>query len=234
MAKLLFSLEGTFLGEFPLDKEKITIGRRPSNDILIDNLAVSGEHAIIKTIGKDAFLEDLGSTNGTLVNRKKIHQHILQHDDVISLSKYQLRYVSDNASDSAVTGTSSASAKQAAVRPAAPPVQQADNTPPVSPASKAQPAKSKEPQIIGRIRVLSGSNIGKELMLDKALTTLGKPGLQVAVISRRHQGYVITHVEGQKHPPVKGKPIGVQAHALNDHDMIELAGVKMEFSLAQG
>ena len=71
-------------------------------------------------------------------------------------------------------------------------------------------------------------------MLDKALTTLGKPGLQVAVISRRHQGYVITHVEGQKHPTVNGKPIGFQAHALNDHYMIELAGVKMEFSLAQG
>src|SRR5690606_38522324 len=117
---------------------------------------------------------------GTLVNRKKIHQHILQHDDVISLGKYQLRYVSDNASGSAVTGTSSASAKQAAVRPTAA-VPQADNTPPASPAPKAQPAKSKEPQTIGRIRVLSGSNMGKELMLDKALTTLGKPGLQVAV-----------------------------------------------------
>src|SRR5690606_25012152 len=114
MAKLLFSLEGTFLGEFPLDKEKMTIGRRPSNDIHIDNLAISGEHAIIKTIGKDAFLEDLGSTNGTLVNRKKINQHILQHGDVISLGKYRLEYVSEMA------GATATSRKPAVAGPAAP------------------------------------------------------------------------------------------------------------------
>lgn len=236
MAKLLFSLEGTLLGEFPLDKEKITIGRRPSNDIHIDNLAVSGEHAVIKTIGKDAFLEDLGSTNGTLVNRKKIHQHILQHDDVISLGKYQLRYVNENISAAAPTGAKPASSKQAVAAPAAP-MRQANNSAdniPAAPAPKAQPAKSKEPQATGIVRILSGPNMGKELILNKALTTLGKPGLQVAVVTRRHQGYVITHVEGQKHPTVNGKPIGVQAHALNDHDVIELAGVRMEFSLAQG
>lgn len=236
MAKLLFSLEGTLLGEFPLDKEKITIGRRPSNDIHIDNLAVSGEHAVIKTIGKDAFLEDLGSTNGTLVNRKKIHQHILQQDDVISLGKYQLRYVNENTSAAAPTVTKPTSSKPAAAGPAAP-MQQESNSPgnvPAAPAPKAQPAKPKEPQATGRVRILSGPNMGKELILNKALTTLGKPGLQVAVVTRRHQGYVITHVEGQKHPTVNGKPIGVHAHALNDHDVIELAGVRMEFSLAQG
>ena len=232
MAKLLFSLEGTFLGEFPLDKETITIGRRPSNDIHIDNLAVSGQHAVIKTIGKDAFLEDLGSTNGTLVNRKKIQQHILQQDDVISLGKYQLRYVSENVSGAAKAGITAAS--QQAVTNQAVSAKPANDPSDNIPAAKARPVKPAEPQITGRIRVLSGLNIGKEIVLNKALTTLGKPGLQVAVVTKRHQGYVITHVEGQKHPTVNGKPIGVQAHALNDHDVIELAGVKMEFSLAQG
>lgn len=232
MAKLLFSLNGAFLGEFPLDKERITIGRRPSNDIHIDNLAISGEHAAIKTIGRDAFLEDLGSTNGTLVNRKKIHQHILQNGDVIELGKYQLKYVNEN-----VTATSSANTAPASVeKPVAgpPPPQKTANTA-APPVSKPKPAaKSVAPQSAGRIRVLTGTNMGNEIVLDKAMTTLGKPGLQVAVITRRHQGYFITHVEGQSHPTVNGKAIGVQAHALNNHDLIELAGVKMEFSLAQG
>ncbi len=91
MAKLIFSLDGAFLGEFPLDKDKITVGRRATNDIHIDNLAVSGEHATIVTIGNDSFLEDLGSTNGTLVNGKTIKKHVLQHADVIEFGKYQLK-----------------------------------------------------------------------------------------------------------------------------------------------
>lgn len=233
MAKLLFSLNGAFLGEFPLDKERITIGRRPSNDIHIDNLAISGEHAAIKTIGRDAFLEDLGSTNGTMVNRKKIHQHILQNGDVIELGKYQLKYVSEN-----VTATSTAHAAPAPVEkpvagPPAPPLEAADTPAPSAP--KPKPAvKPSAPQSAGRIRILTGTNMGNEIVLDKAMTTLGKPGLQVAVITRRHQGYFVTHVEGQSHPTVNGKAIGVQAHALNNHDLIELAGVKMEFSLDQG
>ncbi len=81
---------------------------------------------------------------------------------------------------------------------------------------------------IGRIQVLNGPAAGKELELRKALVTLGKPGVQVAVITRRPQGYFITHVEGAP-PVVNGEPIGSHAHPLRDHDVVELAGVKMEF-----
>ena len=81
------------------------------------------------------------------------------------------------------------------------------------------------------LQLLSGANAGKELELTKPLTTLGKPGVQVAVITRRPQGFFITHVEGANKPIVNGKPIELQAHALNDHDIIELAGVKVEFFL---
>ena len=77
--------------------------------------------------------------------------------------------------------------------------------------------------------VSGGPGVGKELELTKNLTTLGKPGVQVAVITRRPQGYFITHVEGTVFPVVNGKTLDSQAHALNDHDVIELAGVKMEF-----
>lgn len=263
MAKLIFSLDGAFLGEYPLDKERITIGRRPANDIHIDNLAVSGEHASVLTIGSDSFLEDLDSSNGTIVNGKVIKKHVLQHSDVIEIGKYQLKYVSESAAPVAVPQEDFE--KTMIIRPSAmkamePPVNTTANMqstqvqnngasatqqntgvklaatttiiPPVTPvpASGATSADA----TIGRLQVLNGSSMGKELVLNKALTTLGKPGVQVAVITKRPQGYFITHVEGQNHPKINEKSVGAQAHPLSEHDVIEIAGVKMEFFLARG
>jgi hypothetical protein len=94
-------------------------------------------------------------------------------------------------------------------------------------ATATAPAKPAQP--MGAIQLLSGANAGKELELNKPLTTLGKPGVQVAVLTRRPQGYFITHVEGSSRPAVNGQQIGAAPHALKDHDVIELAGVKMEF-----
>jgi hypothetical protein len=82
---------------------------------------------------------------------------------------------------------------------------------------------------LASIQILSGANAGKEMDLTKPLTTLGKPGVQVAVITKRPQGYFITHVEGASFPVLNGKTLDAQAHPLNDHDIVELAGVKMEF-----
>jgi hypothetical protein len=79
------------------------------------------------------------------------------------------------------------------------------------------------------IQVLSGAAAGRTLDLTKNLTTIGKPGLQVAVITKRPNGYFITHVEGATYPTLNGASLGAQARALNDHDLIEIAGVKMEF-----
>ena len=83
-AKLVLSLNASVLGEYGLEKERITIGRKPDNDIQVDNLAVSGQHAAIITILNDSFLEDLDSTNGTFVNGKLIKKHALKNGDVIS------------------------------------------------------------------------------------------------------------------------------------------------------
>ncbi|MCX8018081.1 MAG: hypothetical protein N2690_09325, partial [Rhodocyclaceae bacterium] len=99
-------------------------------------------------------------------------------------------------------------------------------------AQAAPPPQASQPALpLGAIQVLNGSNAGKTLDLIKSLTTLGKPGVQVAVIARRPHGYFLTHVEGAQHPAVNGQSIGTQAHELKDHDVIELAGVKMEFFL---
>lgn len=246
MAKLILSLEGQAIREVELNKERVTIGRKPHNDIQIENLAVSGEHATITTILNDSFLEDLDSTNGTLVNGASVKKHVLQNGDVIEIGKFKLEYLNPQATQAApdfertmimrspLAGAPKAPAPVAQdfsrtsiekeplviekplTRPApAQPVEQ-----PAAAAPTARPAV---------IQVLSGANVGKELELTKSLTSLGKPGVQVAVIAKRPHGYFITHVQGASFPLVNGLTLDSQPHPLNDHDIIELAGIKMEF-----
>lgn len=249
MAKLHFLLDGNSLGEFALDKERMTIGRRPSNQIHIDNLAVSGVHAVIVTIGNDSFLEDLNSTNGTLVNGKAIKKYVLQHEDMIEFGKYQLKYINENHVASSGDGFEKTmmilpqQAPKAAIMPVVENKQQAELSAnaAVEANEQASDDASEAPEEtnatlvtenIGRLKVLNGASEGRELLLNKTMTTLGKPGSQVAVINKRPNGYFITHVGGNNHPVVNGEVIGAQAHALNNQDVIELAGTKMEFHLA--
>jgi len=255
MAKLILSMDGLVLKEINLTKERTTIGRKPHNDIQIDNLAVSGEHAVIVTILQDSFLEDLGSTNGTVVNGQAVKKHFLQNNDIIELGKYKLKYVNETpagvakAADFEKTMVLRPGAIKPMPAPAAPayaaPAAAAAPAPAAAkpfgdtvagqgPATTMPPVSAKPagaPQKSAALQLLSGASAGKELDLTKPLTTLGKPGVQVAVITRRPQGFFITHVEGVSFPVVNGKPLDAQAHALNDHDVIELAGVKMEFFL---
>jgi len=235
-AKLVLSLNASVLGEYTLDKEHITIGRKPDNDIQIDNLAVSGQHAAITTILNDSFLEDLDSTNGTFVNGKLIKKHALKNGDVASIGKHELKYINEDASTNddfeksmviypVMASHAPAQAKADVAPPATTSTSAGGASPSVGGAAVTPPAKE---MALGKIQVLSGPGAGKELELKKALITLGRPGVQVAVITRRPQGYFITHVEGS-HPVVNGDSIDSQAHPLKDHDVVELAGVKMEF-----
>ena len=239
MAKLILSMDGLVLKEISLSKERTTIGRKAHNDIQIDNLAVSGEHGVIVTILNDSFLEDLGSTNGTLVNGQPIKKHFLQPNDVIELGKYKLKYINEAPKVAAaadfektmVLRPGSMPKPAPAAAPAAKPDGDMTQKNPGTAAPAAPPAAAAPavPARQGAIQLLSGANVGKELILTKALTTLGKPGVQVAVITRRPQGFFITHVEGGSFPVVNGKALDAQAHPLNDHDVIEIAGTKMEF-----
>ncbi len=266
MAKLILSMDGLVLKEVELTKERTTIGRRPHNDIVIDNLAVSGEHAVLITILNDSFVEDLGSTNGTTVNGQPIKKHFLQNNDTVELGKYKLKFVVEakGAPDQQKFGVRGEDARRGvsasrntSSTSAAPTVMggtgtaNAVTTDPrtshasrsqvgsgfASPASMPMPGTSTAPSASGAaasaatatIQILNGPNAGKELALSKALTTLGRPGVQVAVITRRPQGYYITHVEGSTYPVVNGKALGLDATALTNHDIIELSGTKMEF-----
>jgi pSer/pThr/pTyr-binding forkhead associated (FHA) protein len=258
MAKLILSMDGLVLKEIPLTKERTTVGRKPHNDIQIDNLAVSGEHAVIVTILNDSFLEDLGSTNGTLVNGNTVKKHFLQNNDVVELGKYKLKYIAEpgaaqpaEKADFEKTMVLRPSAMRAAAEQAK--AMAAGGAQPMAaeaarvaalqavgtaaqatgiaekPGAAPPPPPPRPSQPLGAIQLISGANAGKELELTKPLTTLGKPGVQVAVLTRRPQGYFITHVEGANQPTVNGKSIGTAPCALRDHDLIELAGVKMEF-----
>ncbi len=237
-AKLILSLNASVLGEYSLEKERMTIGRRPDNDVQIDNLAVSGQHSAIITILNDSFLEDLDSTNGTYVNGKLIKKHALKNSDVISIGKHELKYVNEEASSEddfektmiirpGMVGHAAAAEKAAEANVPGPTTGGAAAEAPAPTA--AQTGTADLP--LGKIRVLNGPATGKELELKKALITLGRPGIQVAVITRRPQGYFITHVEGA-HPIVNGDAIGGQAHPLQARDVVELAGIKMEFSVS--
>lgn len=285
-------MDGLVLKEVVLTKERTTIGRKPHNDLVIDNLAVSGEHAVIVTILADSFLEDLGSTNGTFVNGQPIKKHFLQGGDVIELGKYKLKYVSDApsamaaanefdktlvlrsparkpapASDGAIPfdgnetdtdvmatsdgavmsssfagapsatspglGTAEAATKDlgqtASMLSLSPPAGGVEGSPPQL-APRMLPKSVAADQVPkARMTIISGPNNGRELVLTKALTTLGRPGLQVAVITRRPQGYFVTHVEGAQFPVVNQRTLGSEAHPLMNGDVLELSGTRMQF-----
>ena len=229
MAKLILSMDGLVLKEIALTKERMNIGRKASNDIQIDNLAISGEHAAVVTILNDSFLEDLNSTNGTLVNGQPAKKHFLKNGDVIELGKYKLKYVVEQAPqldsadfDQTLRQSATAAAASAAVK-------SAFVATPASPSSSADHPPTYAALVCGALQILNGANAGRQLELTKTLTTLGKPGVQVAVIARRPHGYFITHVEGAQRPVVNGQTIDDQARQLVDQDVIEIAGIKMAF-----
>jgi pSer/pThr/pTyr-binding forkhead associated (FHA) protein len=263
MARLILSLDGQTLAEYNMTKERYTVGRLPDNDIRIDNAAVSGHHSLIINILNDSFLEDLNSTNGTYVNGKLIKKHALQHGDVITVGHHQLRYVDDQAQQAPedefektmVIQPSGQMEKQVAkaarvaevaadreAAAAAPRAAAAPKTDPAKPRKAFAPSSTQEVEEsaapvlpLAKLQVLSGTFAGRELELTKALTTLGRPGVQVAAITRRAEGYYVVHVEsGPKEgfPLVNGMAIGAQARKLQDNDVIQLAGVKMGFFLA--
>jgi hypothetical protein len=182
MPKMIISLDGVVLKEVQLTKDRTSLGRRPYNDIVIDSMAVSGEHAVLQMSGGEGYIEDLNSTNGTYVNGKTVKKQLLKNDDIVEIGKYKIQYVNE--------------AHQAGA---------------------------------GAIKVISGAAAGREMVLLKPVTTIGKPGIAVAAISKKSQGFVIVHVGGASQPMLNGAVVGIAPVALKNGDMIELAGTQMQF-----
>ena len=215
MPKLIVSIDGVVIKEVTLAKDRTTLGRRPYNDIVVDNLAISGEHAVLHMIGSDVYLEDLNSTNGTYVNGRPIKKQALEQNDVIEVGKYKVRYV-------AGPGGADAPAATRAVVPPAP-----SGPIPLSSAPTVQAPLGGGSPGVAVIRVLSGSGAGRELSLQKVVTTIGKPGVAVAAVTRRLHGYVVAPIDGGT--ALNGEPLGSEAVALQDGDVLELGGTRMQF-----
>lgn len=215
MGKLVVSLDGVVIKEVQITKDKTTLGRRPYNDIVIDNLAVSGEHAVLQMVGADVFIEDLNSTNGTYINGKAIKKQLLSNNDIVEVGKYKIKFLLEDSMDYEKTMI----LKPGAAVPSGFGLPSSFGTL-GTPASAATPAT---------IKVLTGAAAGREVSLTKVVTTVGKPGVQVASITKRPSGYVFAHVEGGARPSVNGIPLTGESIALRSGDVIELAGTQMQF-----
>ena len=220
MPKMIVSIDEVVIKEVQLTKDKTTLGRRPYNDIVIDNLAVSGEHATIQMAGGEVSIEDLNSTNGTYVNGKAIKKQSLQNGDSIEIGKYKIKFIGDGAADNFDKTMVVKAQPAAAARPA-----------PAAPAEAAVSGFSapSAPLQNAAIKVLSGAAAGREVPLTKVVTTIGKPGVAVAAITKRQHGFVVHHVEGGGNPTLNGSPIGSDPISLKNGDVIELAGTQMQF-----
>ena len=214
MGKLVVSLDGVVIKEVQITKDKTTLGRRPYNDIVIDNLAVSGEHAVLQMVGADVFIEDLNSTNGTYINGKAVKKQLLSHNDTVEIGKYKIKFIVDDGTDYEKTMI-----MKPGTRPPGVPGQ------PPSSGFGSLGAST----IPASIRVLNGAAAGREVALTKVVTTVGKPGVQVASITKRPGGYVLAHVEGTLQPTVNGNPFVGETVHLKNGDVIELAGTQMQF-----
>jgi len=237
--KLILKFRDSVISEYNLDQEETTIGRKPENNIHVDNLAVSGRHARVLMIGNKAILEDLGSTNGSFVNNKRITKHVLQHGDNILIGKHTLTFV--NIEDAAQ-----------------PPVEKQedqggmDKTMVLTPQARSamipegSATAPKGPAMpLGSVQILAGSLVGKSYDLAASLTSIGKGenckikikgftvGKQAAVLTRRPTGYHITHLEGMAKPKVNGETVGGDPRTLKDGDVIEIGDTKMEFFIKE-
>jgi pSer/pThr/pTyr-binding forkhead associated (FHA) protein len=229
MPKMIVSIDGVVIKEVQLTKDRTTLGRRPYNDIVIDNLAVSGEHAVLQMTGNEVYLEDLNSTNGTYVNGKAVKKQLLQNNDTVEIGKYKIKYINEVAGP---TFEKTMVIKAGAVMPpmqapARPAVGAAAPAP--AAASAAQAADLGHAALTAAIKVLSGAAAGREVPLVKVVTTIGKPGVAVAAITKRPHGFVVAHVEGANKPTLNGAAIGADPVTLKNGDLLELAGTQMQF-----
>jgi len=226
LAKLVLSLNGTVLQQRFVDQACISIGRDAGNDIVIEDPLLSRQHARIVSVGEDQIVEDLQSSNGTLVNGSPVSRQILQHRDVIELGRHHLRYLSSRvASDVDFERTMLIKALPRDGGPA--------EGGPVLGVQAVRTARTRLPE--GCVKVLAGLGqyaVGDSVPLDRVVATFGIPGEQLFVITRRPPSYFLTHVEGPRPPRVNQQAIGGEARALHDGDLIEGAGYRLEFRLA--
>lgn len=223
MAKIVLSLDGDIIEQRVVREQRLTIGRSASCDLVIDAPEISGQHAVIVTVVNDHFLEDLGSTNGTLVNGRRITRHLLENNDVVFLGAYRLKYLNAASAGVGFDRTQIITPVTPQVAPANTRVVYAELD---SAAASTRATRSRFPK--GRLVGVAGAHAGREITIDGVLLPVGREGESLGVINRRPLGCFLTHVSG--HPPRhNGRALGPEPVLLRGGDVIEAAGEKLIF-----
>jgi len=229
MAKLVLSRGGSIVHQCLLDKERVHVGKRPHNQVVIDDPGVNDEHAVIIPVGNDHILENLESASGTFVNGSRVVRHILQHGDVMQFGAFSLRYLNPRASaDRDLERTMLIAGLRERIDAAQ---RESGRL-----AEAVRVPAARLPRIHfpkGTMNVIAGRRAGDTITLDRVVATFGRPGNALAVVTRRPHGYFITHVEGRRYPRVNRRPIGKEARLLRHGDVIEVADEQLEFLLDQ-
>ena len=229
MAKIIIKFNDAVVDHIELKQGDMKIGRRPGCEIVLDHLAISGEHANIFTIGGDSFVQDLNSTNGTFINNKRVTKHHLRNGDTINIGQHSLVYLVDT---SRATHEGDTLAKTVIINPMAPPApapappSTPAYTPPIRSMPEAKPAVTLEK--FGTLSVLNGVNSGRRIDLMKAMTNLGKTGKHAGSIARTGDGYVLEVATGSD-TKLNGRPIPAGGTKLRNGDIIEVAGTRLQF-----
>lgn len=219
MSKLIMTLDGAVIREFPIDKESISIGRKHGNDIQLNDLTVSGRHAMLVTMGEHTYVDDLGSTNGTLINGARVAKTLVKHGDVIQVGNYQFTYYDDEETEYEPTMFIQAEVEDTQIIDT--------NAPP--------PATAPRGERLAGVRILNGPMAKKVLELRKPFNTIGFNGIKMAIIARNASNYTVAALKSNKLrrsndvAMVNSKPITLEAKVLSEGDVIELAGTQMEF-----
>ena len=204
MPQLIATVEGVEIKHVYLTRNKTTLGRKDTNDIVLDNLVVSSRHCVFELKGlADVFIEDVGSTNGTFVNNRRIQRQQLQDGDVIAIGNFRIQFLSASG-DSGFGQTTAFDTQSMGTG-----------------------------LLHASFRVLNGSSAGLEVPVVKAVTTFGKPGVAVVAVSHRRSGFFVAHLDGETATMLNGKPLGADPVMLSDDDVLELAGTRMQFRLTQ-
>ncbi|MBI3562505.1 MAG: FHA domain-containing protein [Gammaproteobacteria bacterium] len=226
MPRLILTHEGAVLREYRLEHERTTLGRKGHNNIVLDDPTVSGEHAAFLKL-QHIYVEDLGSTNGVILNGKRVTKRQLNHGDVIRIGRHELKFIDESAQQferTVVIAPESSPTKTPTPRldPAA---ASANLTPPPVVAANANKRAF--------IKVLNGAKQGEQILLSKAYTTVGTPGVQVAVIAKRGAHYHLMQMSGvggtNATPRLNNQPIGAESKPLKNGDVIEVASTKLQF-----
>lgn len=235
MPKLLLKFNAAVIKEVAMEKESISIGRKPDNDIVIDNPAISGHHCKLTLEGGGYYVEDLESTNGTFVNEKRIKKSGLHHNDVVGLAKHAVVFL--NEAEVAEAGAPGPSSDATMVLT---PQKQAELVAASSAAAKPAGAEKS-----AWLRVIKGAVDAGEYELKGMSTYIGKSDrVQVQIkgsglfgsapevaasVHRKPEGYMLVAVT-EGYPVVNGAKVAGSV-VLKEGDMIDCGSTTMIFEL---